>query len=516
MSAVVLQPGKMSLAQLEDIYWREAEVAVDHSCRAAVDAAAELIGNTARGDDPVYGVNTGFGKLASIKIAPRHTATLQRNLILSHCCGVGPPIPRRITRVMMILKLLSLCRGASGVRWELIVLLEQMLERKVTPVIPAQGSVGASGDLAPLAHMTAVLIGEGEAEYDGKVMAGGAALKAAGLEPVPLGPKEGLAFINGTQFSTAFALAELFETWRCAENALLISALSTDAIMGSTAPTRPEIHALRGHRGQIEAAAAIRMLMVGSEIRESHREDDSRVQDPYCIRCQPQVTGACLDLLRQVGTTLEIEANAVTDNPLVVTETGDVISGGNFHAEPTAFAADQIALAIAEIGAISQRRIALMVDPTLSFDLPPFLTPEPGINSGLMIAEVTSAALMSENKQRANPCSTDSTPTSANQEDHVSMAAHGARRLADMNDNLGRILGIELLCAAQGIEFRAPLKTSAPLQAAIAGLREHVATLQDDRFLAGDLERAAALVRDRSLVGRCGMDLMAPLGSEAA
>ncbi|MEX3007406.1 histidine ammonia-lyase [Hoeflea sp. TYP-13] len=516
MSAVVLQPGNMSLHQLEDIYWNKAQVAVDPACRAAVDTASALIESVAGSDEPIYGVNTGFGKLASVKIAPRHTATLQRNLIRSHCCGVGPAIPERIVRLMMILKLLSLCRGASGVRWELIALVEQMLERKVTPIIPAQGSVGASGDLAPLAHMTAVVIGEGEAEFGGEIMSGRAALEAAGLAPIALGPKEGLAFINGTQFSTAYALAELFEAWRCAENALLVSALSTDAIMGSTAPTRPEIHTLRGHRGQIEAAAAIRHLMDGSEIRESHREGDTRVQDPYCIRCQPQVTGACLDLLRQAGTTLEIEANAVTDNPLVITDTGDVISGGNFHAEPTAFAADQIALAIAEIGAISQRRIALMVDPTLSFDLPPFLTPEPGLNSGLMIAEVTSAALMSENKQRANPCSTDSTPTSANQEDHVSMAAHGARRLADMNDNLGRILGIELLCAAQGVEFRAPLKTSAPLQNAIDGLRQEVEALGDDRYLAGDLESAAVLVRNRTLVDRCGIDLVAPLGTEAA
>jgi histidine ammonia-lyase len=516
MIAIVLQPGSVPLQQLEAIYWRKADVTVDPACRAAVDRAASLIRDAAGGNEPIYGVNTGFGKLASVKIASRHTAALQRNLILSHCCGVGPAIPDRVVRLMMILKLLSLCRGASGVRWELIELLEQMLHRGVTPVIPAQGSVGASGDLAPLAHMTAVIIGEGEAKYDGAELSGAAALEAAGLVPIQLGPKEGLAFINGTQFSTAFALAELFETWRCAENALLISALSTDAIMGSTAPTRPEIHALRGHRGQIEAAGAIRNLMNGSEIRESHRENDTRVQDPYCIRCQPQVTGACLDLLRQAGRTLEIEANAVTDNPLVITQTGDVISGGNFHAEPTAFAADQIALAIAEIGAISQRRIALMVDPTLSYDLPPFLTPEPGLNSGLMIAEVTSAALMSENKQRANPCSTDSTPTSANQEDHVSMAAHGARRLADMNDNLGRILGIELMCAAQGVEFRAPLKTSAPLQAVIDALREQVETLEEDRYLAGDLEKAALLVRDRTLIARCGIALVAPLGQEAA
>ena len=516
MTETLLKPGDMSLRQLETIYWSNGEVAVDHSCRAGVEASAAVIAEAAGGEMPVYGVNTGFGKLASVKIAPRYTAALQKNLILSHCCGVGPAVPERIVRLMMILKLLSLCRGASGVRWELIELLEQMLARNVTPVIPAQGSVGASGDLAPLAHMTAVMIGEGEAVFGGKAMPGAAALKAAGLEPVALGPKEGLAFINGTQFSTAYALAELFETWRCAENALLVSALSTDAIMGSTAPTRPEIHALRGHRGQIEAAAAVRNLMEGSQIRESHREGDTRVQDPYCIRCQPQVTGACLDLLRQAGATLETEANAVTDNPLVITASGDVISGGNFHAEPTAFAADQIALAIAEIGAISQRRIALMVDPALSFDLPPFLTPEPGLNSGLMIAEVTSAALMSENKQRANPCSTDSTPTSANQEDHVSMAAHGARRLADMNDNLGRILGIEFLCAAQGVEFRAPLQTSAPLRAAIAALREQVDALGDDRYLAGDIEAAATLVRDGTVVARCGIPLTDPLGTEAA
>ena len=514
MTAITLTPGAMSLAQLESIYWNEPDIRIDPACRPGIDAAAAIIAEVVAGDAAVYGVNTGFGKLASVKIAPTDAATLQRNLILSHCCGVGAPVPERTVRMMMVLKLLSLCRGASGVRFELVTLLEQMLARNVIPVIPAQGSVGASGDLAPLAHMTAVIIGEGEAVHEGQILPGRAALEAAGLEPIALGPKEGLAFINGTQFSTAYALGELFETWRCAENALLISALSTDAIMGSTAPMRPEIHALRGHRGQIEAASAIRALMEGSAIRESHREGDTRVQDPYCIRCQPQVTGACLDLLRQVGTTLEIEANAVTDNPLVIVETGDVISGGNFHAEPVAFAADQIALAIAEIGAISQRRIALMVDPTLSFDLPPFLTPKPGLNSGLMIAEVTSAALMSENKQRANPCSTDSTPTSANQEDHVSMAAHGARRLADMNDNLGRILGIEMLCAAQGIHFRAPLKTSAALARVMDVYRQDIAVLTDDRYMAGDLEKSAELVRTRTLVNASGIQLIPPLGAE--
>ncbi len=407
------------------------------------------IAAAAAGETAVYGVNTGFGKLASLKIAAKDTATLQRNLILSHCCGVGDPMPRDVTRLMMALKLLSLGRGASGVRWEVVALIEAMLAQGVTPVIPAQGSVGASGDLAPLAHMAAAMIGAGEAEFDGNITSGAEALAAAGLSPVTLGPKEGLALINGTQFSTAYALAGLFDGWRNAQAALVLSALSTDAIMGSTAPLQPEIHALRGHAGQIEAAATMRALLDGSEIRESHVDGDTRVQDPYCIRCQPQVTGAAMDILRQAAQTLEIEANAATDNPLVLSD-GQIVSGGNFHAEPVGFAADMIALALSEIGAIAQRRVALMVDPTLSFDLPPFLTPNPGLNSGLMIAEVTTAALMSENKHLAHPTVTDSTPTSANQEDHVSMAAHGARRLMPMNANLSRILGVEALCAGAG------------------------------------------------------------------
>ena len=490
----ILIPGATDLAQLERLWRTGAPPVLSPGARPAVEAAAAQVARAAQGEAAVYGVNTGFGKLASLKIAPKDTAKLQENLILSHCCGVGAPISPAHTRLMMVLKLLSLGRGASGVRWELIELLQDMLARGVTPVVPAQGSVGASGDLAPLAHMTAVLIGHGQADFRGKILPGAEALAAAGLTPIPLGPKEGLAFINGTQFSTAFALAGLFGAWNAARSALVISALSTDAIMGSTAPLQPEIHALRGHAGQIEAAAVMRNLLDGSIIRESHREGDTRVQDPYCIRCQPQVTGAAMDVLRQAAKTLEIEANAATDNPLVLTQAGMIVSGGNFHAEPVGFAADMIALAVSEIGAIAQRRVALMVDPTLSFDLPPFLTPEPGLNSGLMIAEVTTAALMSENKHLANPCVTDSTPTSANQEDHVSMAAHGARRLGPMVENLNRILGVELLCAAQGVEFRAPLATSAPLQRVVARLRLEVATLGPDRYMAPDLEAAARLV----------------------
>ena len=488
-----LIPGAVTLAQLERIYRSGAAARLDESARPGVERAASRIAAAAAGSAAVYGVNTGFGKLASIKIAAQDTETLQKNLILSHCCGVGEPMPHAVARLMMVLKLLSLGRGASGVRWEVIALLQDMLARGVTPVIPAQGSVGASGDLAPLAHMTAAMLGAGMAEFEGRVRPAAEALADAGLSPITLGAKEGLALINGTQFSTAYALVGLFDGWRNARAALVISALSTDAIMGSTAPLHPDIHALRGHAGQIEAASVLRALLDGSVIRESHREGDTRVQDPYCIRCQPQVTGAAMDVLRQAARTLEIEANAATDNPLVLAD-GQIVSGGNFHAEPVGFAADMIALALSEIGAIAQRRVALMVDPGLSFDLPPFLTPNPGLNSGLMIAEVTTAALMSENKHLAHPTVTDSTPTSANQEDHVSMAAHGARRLSRMNANLSAILGVEAMCAAQGVEFRAPLTTSAPLARVLARLRQDVATLGEDRYLAPDLEAAAALV----------------------
>ncbi len=502
-----LTPGQTTLAQLERIFRDGSPALLDPIARGGVDAAAAIIAKAAAGDAAVYGVNTGFGKLASLKIAPQDTAKLQENLILSHCCGVGDPMPRDVTRLMMVLKLLSLGRGASGVRWEIIALLQDMLASGVTPLIPAQGSVGASGDLAPLAHMAAVMIGAGQATYAGNVMSGAEALAEAGLSPITLGPKEGLALINGTQFSTAFALVGLWGAWRAAQNALVTSALSTDAIMGSTAPLDPQIHDLRGHRGQIEAAAAMRALLDGSVIRESHRTGDTRVQDPYCIRCQPQVTGAAMDVLRMAAGTLETEANAATDNPLVLTGSGQIVSGGNFHAEPVGFAADMIAMAISEIGAIAQRRVALMVDPTLSFDLPPFLTPNPGLNSGLMIAEVTTAALMSENKHAAHPTVIDSTPTSANQEDHVSMAAHGARRLGRMVENLNVILGVEAICAAQGVEFRAPLPTSTPLKRVVARLRQDVATLGDDRYLAPDLAAAARLVASAALTDAAGVPL---------
>lgn len=497
---VILKPGSVSLETLETIYRDGLPVRIDPAFHAGVEKAAARIAEIAAGDEPVYGINTGFGKLASIRIAAGDVATLQRNLILSHCCGVGEPLSENIVRLIMALKLISLGRGASGVRLEVITLIEDMLEKGVIPMIPEKGSVGASGDLAPLAHMTAAMIGEGEAFYKGERLSGAKALEKAGLKPVVLAAKEGLALINGTQTSTALALAGLFRAHRAAQTALITGALSTDAAMGSDAPFHEEIHTLRGHKGQIDAGRALRALLEGSVIRQSHLEGDQRVQDPYCIRCQPQVDGACLDILRQAARTLEIEANAVTDNPLVLSD-GRAVSGGNFHAEPVAFAADQIALAICEIGAISQRRIALLVDPALSFGLPAFLARKPGLNSGLMIAEVTSAALMSENKQMAHPASVDSTPTSANQEDHVSMACHGARRLLQMTANLNAIIGIEALTGALGVELREPLTTSPELARVIAALRDRVPTLEDDRYMADDLRNAADLVADGVLAG---------------
>jgi histidine ammonia-lyase len=497
---LLLHPGHVSLKDLETIWRHEIPIRLNDTSKTAISASAKRVQKAVDGTEAVYGVNTGFGKLASIRINPEDTATLQRNLVLSHCCGVGEKTPKTITRLMMALKLISLGRGASGVRLTVVELLEKMLLNDVIPIVPSQGSVGASGDLAPLAHMAAVMIGEGLAECDGHTVSGSEALALKGLSPIVLSAKEGLALINGTQFSTALALSGLFCAQHAANISLVTSALSIDAAKASTVPLLSEIHELRGHKGQIKAATTMRELLAGSEIRDSHREGDPRVQDPYCMRCQPQVAGAALDLLRQASETLQIEANAATDNPLVLTEIDRIVSGGNFHAEPVAFAADMIALALAEIGSISQRRIALLVDPTLSFDLPPFLAADPGLNSGLMITEVTSAALMSENKHLANPCSTDSTPTSANQEDHVSMAAHGARRLQKMTDNLFHILGIELFCSAEGIRFRAPEQTSQALSSVLSSFYEQIEPLKTDRFLGADLAKAKELVQGQNIL----------------
>ena len=484
---------RLTLENLRAIYREKAIPPLAEDARPTVDAGAAVVARAAAGSAPVYGVNTGFGKLANRRISASDTETLQRNLILSHSAGVGEPLGAAVVRLVMAMKVTSLLTGASGARWETIALIHAMLANDCLPVIPGQGSVGASGDLAPLGHMAAAMIGVGEVAFRGTRMPAADGLAAAGLAPITLGAKEGLALINGTQVSTALALAGLFEVQDLLNASVVTGALSTDAAMASAAPFRAGIHLLRGHRGQIDVAARLAALLEGSEILESHRIDDDRVQDPYCLRCQPQVAGAALDMMRFVARTLVREANAVTDNPLIIGD--EIVSGGNFHAEPVAFAADQLALAIAEIGSIAQRRIALLVDPSLNFDLPPFLTPAPGLNSGLMIAEVTSAALMSENRQMAAPASIDSTPTSANQEDHVSMACHGARRLLPMAENLAGIVAIEAMAAAQGVDLRAPRRTSAPLRAAHDAIRARVAFLAEDRLLAPDIEAAREVVR---------------------
>ena len=488
--------------------WRDAHgggtLTLGEAALARVRTGAEAVARIVARGAPVYGINTGFGKLASVRIAEAELATLQRNIVLSHAAGVGDPTPVPVVRLMMALKLASLAQGASGVQVETVRLLEAMLARGLTPVVPAQGSVGASGDLAPLAHMAAAMIGVGEIMVDGVARPAGEALAAAALEPLALGPKEGLALLNGTQFSTAYALAGLFAADTLFRTALVTGALSTEAARGSDAPFDPRIHALRRQPGQIAVGDALRRLMAGSAIRASHAVDDDRVQDPYCLRCQPQVMGAALDVLRGAAAMLATEANGVSDNPLIFSDTDEALSGGNFHAEPVAFAADMIALAVAEIGSIAERRIAMLVDPALS-GLPAFLTPRPGLNSGFMIPQVTAAALVAENKLRAAPASVDSIPTSANQEDHVSMAAHGSRRLLAMTDNLAHILGIELLAASQGCDFHAPLRSSDMLEQVRATVRSSVPPLDEDRHFHPDMAAATALVTGGAVVE--GLDL---------
>jgi histidine ammonia-lyase len=496
---VTFAPGEATLKDLEAV-WNGAPVTleIDAQARWRIDESARVVAEIVKRGEPAYGINTGFGKLAKTRIANADLARLQLNLVRSHRAGAGEPLSQPVARLAVILKMAALAQGASGVRFAVIELLDQCHRRGVVPVMPCQGSVGASGDLAPLAELAALITGEGEAWFGDRRMPAAEALAAVGLAPLELGPKEGLAILNGTQVSTALALDGLFRIMRAFKAALVTGALSLDAAAGSDTPFDPRIHALRRQPGQSDVAACLMALMTGSEIRASHRTGDDRVQDPYSLRCQPQVMGACLALLRQAGTVLEAEANAVTDNPLVFSDTGEVLSGGNFHAEPVAFAADIIALAAAEIGNLAERRIAVLVDPALS-GLPAFLTPRPGLNSGFMIPQVTAAALAAENKQRAAPCSIDTIPTSANQEDHVSMATHGARRLAAMADNLERIVAIEALAAAQGIDLRAPLKSSPRLQSVHRCIRTVAARLDEDRPFTSDIESVAALIRSGTL-----------------
>lgn len=488
----ILSIGKSAL-ELADLRCLAAGglVELDSAAFAGIDRSAAVIETIISSGRTVYGVNTGFGSLASKTIPNDRLAELQRRLVLSHSVGVGALLPDHVVRLIVALKIAGLARGHSGVRREVMELLLALLREGIMPCIPEKGSVGASGDLAPLAHLAATLIGEGRARHRGEIMPSAEALHRAGLAPIVLAPKEGLALLNGTQASTALALTALFRAEKIFAAAIVAGALSVDAARGSDTPFDPRIHAARGQRGQIETARAYRSLLAGSAIRESHL-DCGRVQDPYSLRCQPQVMGACLDLMRNVAATLTIEANAASDNPLIFSD-GDVLSGGNFHAEPIAFAADTLALAIAEIGALSERRIALLTDTTMS-RLPPFLVSDPGINSGFMIAHVTSSALASENKSLAHPASVDSLPTSANQEDHVSMATFAARRLHDMAANTAGIVAIELLAASQGVEFHAPHETSPALRRALATLRARIPAYGEDRFFAPDIATATEMV----------------------
>jgi histidine ammonia-lyase len=495
---MLMRPGQLTLEELQAIHAGGQPLHIDPQALPAIRASAAVVQRAADGEAPVYGVNTGFGKLASTRISREQLATLQRNLIRSHSVGVGEPLAPAVVRLMLALKAASLARGHSGVRPEVIDALLAVHNAGLVPYVPSQGSVGASGDLAPLSHMTLALMGEGEMLVNGERRPAAAVLAQAGITPLALQAKEGLALINGTQTSTALALHGLFSFEPVLESALVVGALTVDAAKGSDGPFDPRIHALRGQPGQIDVARYYRALLEGSAIRRSHLEGDDRVQDPYSLRCQPQVVGACLDQLRHAALVLVREANAVTDNPLVFAEDGMTISGGNFHAEPVALACDAMAVAIAEVGAIAERRIAMLIDAGVS-RLPPFLSADAGLNSGFMIAHVTAAALASENKSLAHPASVDSLPTSANQEDHVSMATFAARRLQPMIRNTAHILGIELLAGAQGIEFQRPLASSPALEQAHALLRGRCPAMPTDRYLAPDIEAATALVTDGAL-----------------
>ncbi|MEH6632221.1 MAG: histidine ammonia-lyase [Halopseudomonas aestusnigri] len=489
---LVLTPRQLTLPLLRSITFDDVQISLDPACREQIEASTETVRNVLRDGRTVYGINTGFGRLASTRIDDEQLEQLQSNLVLSHCTGMGPLLDDEAVRLILALKITSLAQGFSGIRHEVLDYLITFFNEGLYPCIPSKGSVGASGDLAPLAHMSALIIGSGNARYKGEILPAKEGLARIGLDPMVLGPKEGLALLNGTQVSTALALLGLFRAENLMNASTLVGSMSVEAAKGSHVPFDPRIQAVRGQVGQTDIAAVFRTVLEGSPINESHA-DCSKVQDPYSLRCQPQVLGACLDHLRFAATIFEREANAVSDNPVVFTEEGDILSGGNFHAEPIAMASDVLALVIAEIGALSERRIALLMDSSMS-GLPPFLVAGSGLNSGFMIAQVTAAALASENKSLAHPACVDSLPTSANQEDHVSMATFAARRLSEMAKNTSGVLAVEFLSAAQGIDFLKPLKTSPTLDKVMTRLRQDVSFYEQDRYFSDDLELTSDLV----------------------
>jgi histidine ammonia-lyase len=493
MAAFTLEPGKLSLDHLRQ-WWQKPQHATLHpDASAAIERSSATISEVLAAGKVVYGINTGFGLLANTRIPPEKLEDLQRRIVLSHAAGTGELMDDTVVRLMLLLKVNSLSRGFSGIRHEVINGLLTLLNEQMYPCVPSKGSVGASGDLAPLAHLVLPLIGEGRVRYKGEIYAAKEGLAKIGMQPLTLAPKEGLALLNGTQASTALALHGLFQIERVFHSALVAGAMSVEAAMGSRAPFDPRIHEVRGQLGQIAVAASFRQLLSDSSEIAADHENCEKVQDPYSLRCQPQVMGAVYDQLQHASTILTREANGVTDNPLVFHDNGDIISGGNFHAEPVAMAADILAIAASEIGALSERRSALLIDHHLS-NLPPFLVNDGGVNSGFMLAQVTAAALASENKTLAHPASVDSLPTSANQEDHVSMATFAARRLTDIAENIRDIVAIELLEAAQGIDFRRPLKASVAIEQAHGLVREKVSYYDQDRYFAPDIEAAATLI----------------------
>ncbi len=489
-----LIPGKLTLQDIRRVEKEETFVTLDESAKAKIDRANKTILKILDEDKTVYGVNTGFGLLANTKIKKEDLEDLQRRIVLSHSAGIGEYVSNSTVRLVMLLKVNSLSLGYSGIRLKVIEALINLINTQVYPCIPKKGSVGASGDLAPLAHMSSILLGYGYVNYKGEILSAKEGLAIANMKPLVLGAKEGLALLNGTQLSTTFGLEGLFFAEDLFASAIVTGSMCVEAVLGSRAPFDERVHTIRGHQTQIDTAKLYRNLLEDeSEISISHKNCD-RVQDPYSIRCQPQVMGACLMQIRNSAQTLITEANGVTDNPLIFVDEQDVISGGNFHAEPIAFASDNLALAISEIGALSERRVALLVDKHLS-QLPPFLVDNGGINSGFMIAQVTAAALASENKSLAHPSSVDSLPTSANQEDHVSMATYAGRRLKDMAENSAGIIGIELLACAQGMDFRAPKLSTPKLEFAKKTLREQVSFYDEDRYFTDDIQKSMSIVQ---------------------
>ncbi|MDB6371664.1 histidine ammonia-lyase [Photorhabdus bodei] len=498
MKQLTIYPGKLTLDELRQVYLQPIKITLDSQIFPAIEHSVECVNAILAENRIAYGINTGFGLLASTRIEEDNLEKLQRSLVVSHAAGVGEALDDNMTRLIMVLKINSLSRGYSGIRLAVIQALIALVNAEIYPHIPCKGSVGASGDLAPLAHMSLLLLGEGQAHYQGEWLPAKEALAKANLQPITLAAKEGLALLNGTQVSTAFALRGLFEAEDLLAAAIVCGSLSVEAALGSRKPFDARVHEVRGQQGQIDVAALYRhVLEESSELSDSHI-NCPKVQDPYSLRCQPQVMGACLTQLRHAADVILTEANAVSDNPLVFAEQGEVISGGNFHAEPVAMASDNLALVLAEIGALSERRIALLMDSHMS-QLPPFLVENGGVNSGFMIAQVTAAALASENKALAHPASVDSLPTSANQEDHVSMAPAAGRRLWEMAENTRGILAIEWLSACQGIDFRNGLKSSPILEEARVILRAKVDYYDQDRFFAPDINAAMKLLAEQHL-----------------